>query len=154
MLAEYDIHYSNEKILNCFPNDDINSGESIFFVFFLNIQTEHLRTELWGVSQLRFSLCQAGADGKRLMNLTFHKHYEFSQIAQSIPSKLTAVFPLGPRLARGISLGHTSTALIGINDVLILFFFTSLPPPPVFFFYPHRSSPSLPPPHTFISLCD
>lgn len=51
MLTEYDIHYSNEKILNCFPNYDINPGES----FFLNIHFDHLHSELCGVSQLRFS---------------------------------------------------------------------------------------------------
>ncbi len=55
------------------------------------------------------------------MNLAFHKHYEFSQIAQSILSKWTIIF-LGPHSGQGISPSHIFTTLIGINDILISFF--------------------------------
>ena len=61
------------------------------------------------------------------MNLAFHKHYEFPQIARSILRKWTHHFLLVPHSARRFSLGRTFTTLIGINDILISFFFTPLP---------------------------
>lgn len=71
------------KILNCFPNSYINPGESFFYLNQTCVQRLFLFAYLF---------CQTNADWKCLMNLAFHKHYEFSQIAQSILSKLIVIF--------------------------------------------------------------
>lgn len=86
--AGYDINYSKEKILNCFPNYYINLEES-FFSFVTQLYLTPSTFSFFYVSffLIVLLLCQSNADGKCVMNLAFHKHYEFSQIAQSILSK-------------------------------------------------------------------
>lgn len=119
VLAEYNIQYSNEKILNCFPNSYIKPWEFVCFflivLLFFSVLTQ--MRNIWLVFCLFF----------------LHKDHDFAQIGQSIWHKL-ATFSASfcPEVP------HTSATLIGINDnayfiSFFLFLFSPSPLPHIYF---------------------
>lgn len=115
----------NEKILNCFPNYDINLGESFlfFFLFFFSLlgPTAHL-------TRRHFSLTQPRSSSFYFVSPTQMGNVWWISLFINIMSfhRLHNPFRLNwlqfSFRAQGISLGHIFTTLIGMNDILIPFF--------------------------------
>lgn len=151
MLAEYDIHYSNEKILNCFPNYDINPGESFFK------KKDSFRPfahwALWCFSAARFSFVRPAQMENVWWISLFINMMSFHRLHN--PFRLNWL-----EFSFRASFGSGNLSRLHIHGLdwdkrctYSVFSTSSLPPFNVF----SLSSPLIPPlplPHTFISPCD
>lgn len=97
MLAEYDIHYSNEKILNCFPNYYLKHRECVFIFFKIYFLSFLLFSESKADEQFDDSFHET-VNLHRLQNPLFRNGL-FTYRASFFPEVL-----------------YTITTLIGIND--------------------------------------